>query len=409
MRTHTVVIGAGQAGLAMSAALSQYDVDHVVLERGNVANAWRTARWDSLRLLTPNWMASYPGYEYAGPAPDGFMSAAEYTELLDGYAHRIAAPVESRTAVRSVRQFDDGFVVETDRGMWRSDAVVVATGAAARPAVPAFARHLTADVANVTTTLYRRPDLLSDGAVVVVGASTSGAQIASELRASGREVFLAVGRHNRVPRRYRGADIYWWLDRAGVLGDRARDVSDIEAARRQPSIMLIGSEPPRDLDLATLQRAGVRLTGRLVGIDGGTLRFADDLGDNIVDADAKLDVLLDRIDRVADRHDAPGRGERPAPVFVPRTPATLDVRAERVTSVVWATGFRPSYPWLHVPVLDGAGEIVQHEGITDVPGLYTIGLRFQRVRKSHFIGGVGADARLLAPHVASRCRVPAVA
>jgi putative flavoprotein involved in K+ transport len=408
MRVHTVVIGGGQAGLATSACLTMHGIEHVVLERGRVANAWHNERWDSLRLLSPNWMTRLPGHRYRGDDPNGFMRGSEFAEVLDDYAASIAAPVYEHTAVRSVRWRGECFEVATNHGSWTADAVVVATGANIRPFVPAAAAGLHADVAQFTTVDYKRPAQLPDGNVLVVGASASGTQLASELQAAGRDVTLAVGRHARLPRRYRGGDGFAWLEHAGVLSDRSSSLHDRDAARRQPSIQLVGSTPPRDLDLATLQRQGVRLTGRLVGIDGTSVAFADDLRANVDEADSKLRALLSRVDAVADVLGAPP-GEPPEAVDVPATPDRLDLGAERITSVVWATGFRRSYPWLHVPVLDRQGEIRQRDGVADFPGLYTIGLRFQRVRKSNFIDGVGDDARFIALHVAGCGRAHAAA
>jgi putative flavoprotein involved in K+ transport len=228
------------------------------------------------------------------------------------------------------------------------------------------------------------------------------------LQASGRDVVLAVGRHARLPRRYRGADIMTWFERSGIFGDRADRVQDLAAARRQPSLQLIGSTPPRDLDLNALQDEGVRLAGRLAGIDGARLSFADDLPASIADADAKLADVLARIAPVADAVGAPS-AQPIARIRMPVAPTTLDIFAERITSVVWATGFRRSYPWLHAPVIDQHGDIRQRAGVTSVPGLYTIGMRFQRRRRSNFIDGVGDDAQFLARYIAAHDRVRALA
>jgi len=408
MHTQTVVIGGGQAGLAMSASLAAHGVEHVVIERGRIANAWRTARWDSFRLLSPNWMTRLPGYQYDGSDPDGYMKTSELLQFFETYAARIDAPVEEHTRVRAVRRRDEGFEIATEHGYWTADSVVIATGSNSSPRIPAFASALDADIAQFTAATYRRPAQLGEGTVLVVGASATGAQLATELRASGHEVVIAVGHHVRLPRRYRGADVLAWLDRTGVFDDPASAVKDIAAARRRPSLQIVGSVPPRDLDLNTLQRDGVRLTGRLLGAEGRRLMFADDLQATAADAEAALDATLARIDPGADAAGAPP-ATRPEPLRVPTTPTLLDARAENITSVIWATGFTTQYPWLHIPVLDEHGAIRQAAGVTEVPGLYTIGLRFQRVRRSNFIDGVGADARLLAAHIAARLRVRAAA
>jgi putative flavoprotein involved in K+ transport len=408
MRIHTVVIGGGQAGLAMSAGLTAEGIEHVVIERGRVANVWRTERWDSYRLLSPNWMTRLPGFSYDGPDPDGFMTGPEVLAFFEEYASRIEAPLAENTTVRSVRRRDDVFEVVTDRGTWRAEVVVVATGETMRPHVPAAALHLDSDVVQITPTTYKRPEQLPDGNVLVVGASSSGVQFASELQDSGREVTLAVGAHTRMPRRYRGADVLTWLDRAGVFDDLAAGITDLDRAKRQPSMQLVGSDPARTLDLNALQRQGVRLTGRLAGIDGRRVTFADDLRDSVDESGHKLQTVLARVDPVADAMHIL-REPHPEPVCVPATPEALDLRAERISSVVWATGYRRAYPWLDVGVLDGRGNIRQRDGITDVPGLYTMGLKFQRARKSHFIDGVADDALILAGYIATRHRVRAAA
>jgi putative flavoprotein involved in K+ transport len=404
MKIHTLVIGGGQAGLAMSAALTDERIDHVVLERGRLANAWRTERWDSLRLLTPNWMSRLPGYRYDGDHPDGFMTATELLGFFERYARLIDAPVMEHTEVHSVRRDGGRFTVRTNHGRWTAENVVVATGAAAKPSVPAMARSLPDDIAQFTPSTYKRPGQLPAGGVLVVGASASGAQLAGELRAAGREVVVAVGRHTRLPRRYRGGDIMWWLDRAGVFDDRVENLRDPGRARKQPSLQLVGGTPPRTLDLSALQRAGVRLAGRLLSIDGSVLHFADDLTATMHDAELRCSAVLDRVDETADALHAPRRPARPAPLQAPATPATIDLRRERITNVLWATGFRRTYPWLQTGGLDTQGEIRQRAGVSDIPGLYTVGMRFQRTRKSNFLDGVGADALWLARLVATTAR-----
>jgi len=402
MRVHTIVIGAGQAGLATSASLTELGIDHVVLERGRVANAWRTERWDSFRLLTPNWMTRLPNYRYDGTAPNGYMDGEAVVSFFDTYAARIDAPVQEETAVRSVTRRGDRFEVTTDRGRWVADAVVIATGANSLPRVPAFASRLPPDVLQITPTTYKRPELLPAGNVLVVGASASGVQLAAEIRASGRGVTLAVGRHARLPRGYRGADIITWMEGTGILRERAADVRNLDAARGNPSLQLAGSAMPQDLDLNVLQARGVRLAGRLVDADRARLTFAEDLHDRVAEAERRLDKLLSRIDAVADAEGAPA-ARRPKPVHLPVTPNAADVRADGIETVVWATGFTRSYPWLQVPVVGArTGDIRQRDGVTPVPGLYTVGMRFQRTRKSNWIDGVGDDARCVAEHVAMR-------
>lgn len=398
-RTRVIIIGAGQAGLAMSHCLSRRDIDHVVLERGRVAERWRSERWDSLRLLTPNWMSRLPGWSYDGPDPDGYMTMPEVVRYLEDYASASAVPVEQETAVRAVTATaDEAYRVETTRGAWHAPAVVIATGNCDTPLIPAMARDLPADIHQIVPTRYRNPDSLPEGGVLVVGASATGIQLAEELHRSGRPVTLSVGRHIRLPRTYRGRDVMWWMDRSGVLHDSAEDARDLERARRQPSLQLIGDPDGRNLDLAVLRDLGVRLVGRACGCDGHTVHLRNDLAETTADAHAKLQRLLKRFDAVAESTDPPA--DPPLrPLDIPPSPTALDLRAEGIRSVVWATGFRRTYDWLHVPVLNEAGEIRHRGGVTPAPGLYVLGLSFLRRRNSNFIDGVGRDAEALAEHL----------
>lgn len=402
-QTDVVVIGAGQAGLAMSRCLSDRGVGHVVLERGRVAERWRSERWRSLRLLTPNWQSRLPGSAYDGPDPDGFATMAEVVQRLEAYARDSAAPIHESTTVTSVAHHGTRFVVHTDRGTWRTRAVVIATGACDVPAVPALAAHLPDHVRQVTPNRYRSPNDVTPGPVLVVGASATGVQLACELRRAGHDVTLAVGRHTRVPRRYRGLDVQWWLDRLGVYDER----TDLERrpARLEPSLQLVGDPKGRDLDLAVLASMGVRLAGRLEAVDRRAVQLAADLRHTAAEADARLHHLLDRIDEHAEQTglapSLPG-ASRPAPALAAWSGdggLLLDPRTGDVSTVVWATGYRRRYPWLHVPVLDRHGELRHRGGITAVPGLVALGLPRMRRRRSTFLDGVGVDAEEIADHL----------
>jgi putative flavoprotein involved in K+ transport len=412
-RVHTVVIGAGQAGLAMSRCLARRGVDHVVMERGRVAERWRKERWDSLRLLTPNWMSRLPGgWSYRGGDPDGFMAMPEVVRYLDDYARSSRAPVEPDTEVLSVHRVPAGYRVATSRGVWQARAVVVATGHCGFPAIPAMARRLPAGIHQVTPSDYRNPAALPGGGVLVVGASATGVQLAEEIHRSGRPVALSVGRHTRLPRRYRGRDIMWWLDRIGALDEAAEQVPDIRRARAQPSLQLVGSPERRSIDLASLRGQGVRVLGRAAGIEGGVVHLQDDLAETTADARRTLARLLARIDAAASpfRISAVPSPEAEAllrPVNFGPSPAALDLAAEGIRTVVWATGYGRDYGWLKVPAaLDAVGEIVHRGGITPSPGLYVLGLRFLRTRKSSFLDGVGADAEALAGHLFDHLATP---
>lgn len=405
MRTTTVVvIGAGQAGLAMSRCLTRRSIDHVVIERGTVANSWRTERWDSLRLLTPNWMSRLPDWHYRGGDPGGFMTAGEVTAHLQAYSRAAGAPVEPNTTVRSVRTTPSGFVVETDRDTWTSTSVVVATGAASTPRVPPSASKLPHGIAQVTPTGYRNPTRLPAGPALVVGASASGLQIADELARSGRSVTIAVGDHVRIPRTYRGMDIHWWMDTVGLLDEKPDPDVDPARARRLTSPQLIGTPERRDLDLNGLRRHGsaVQLVGRLVGITDGRAQFAGSLANTLASADLRLGRLLDRIDAHAGTHGLDDELEpphRPEPSAVGTAANTADLRT--FSTVVWATGFKSTYPWLHPRHLDRHGAVRHDAGVMTDPGMYVLGLPFLRRRKSSFIDGVGGDAEAITEHLAS--------
>jgi putative flavoprotein involved in K+ transport len=410
-RTEAVVIGGGQAGLAMSHCLGASGVDHVVLERGRVAERWRSERWESLRLLSPNWQTRLPGFRYQGPDPDGYMRVGEVVDFLERYARSFAAPVEEGTTVLSVARVHDGYRVVTDRGAWEAPSVVIATGHCDTPLVPPFAASLADDVVQLVPSRYRHPDQLPPGGVLVVGASASGVQLADEIHASGRPVTLAVGRHTRLPRVYRERDILWWFDAMGIFDEPIEDVFDPAVSLSQPSLQLVGRPDRATLDLPALRERGVRLVGRATGANGRRLFFADDLVAYTAAADARLARLIQRIDIFAARTGLDAEVGAPEP-FLPFLwpdpgPVEIDLRAEGIRTVVWATGFRRLYPWLQVPVLDARGEIRHEGGVTPFPGLYVIGLYFLRRRKSSFIDGVGRDAMELATHLAGHLRIAA--
>lgn len=401
-RVTAVVIGAGQAGLAMSRCLSRRSIDHVVLERGEVANSWRTERWDSLRLLTPNWMTRLPDGRYRGDDPDGYMTATQTVDFLAGYGEAISAPVRTGVSVDRITTDGDGtFDVVTDAGTWRARSVVVATGACSDPHVPAIAEAFGPGVLQLSPIAYRNPDQLPSGRVLVVGASASGAQIADELARAGKDVTLATGQHVRVPRTYRGMDIHWWMDRLGVLDERIEEVDDPERVRRTPSLQLVGSPSRRNVDLNALAAAGVTITGKLAGATETKLQFSGSLANTVASADLKMHRLLDQIDvhigesgLSAEVTDA----DRPANTDLP--PGPLDTPIDDIGTVVWATGFRPRYPFLPDEWLDRKGRIVHDGGVMSAPGAYVLGLTFLRRRASSFIDRVGRDAEELGEHLA---------
>ncbi len=404
----TVVIGAGHAGLAVSRLLTDAGHDHVVLDRGRVAERWRTERWDSLHLLTPSWMTRLPGWEYTGPDQDGYLSVDELVDHLEGYATSFGVPLVGGATVEDVRvSGHDGnrYAVVTDRGTWQAHNIVIAAGPHGRPHVPAGVPR----AAVVTANEYRNPAQLEDGGVLVVGASASGVQIADEVSRAGREVTLAVGRHTRMPRRYRGLDIFWWLESTGRLARTIDEMPDVAAARRESSMQLVGrNEPGRaapDLDLAQLQSRGVRLVGRLDALSGPAARFRDDLLENVGAADHTMHRFLDHVDEYVERAGLTNEvwsGVRPRPVEVTSSPSRLDLRAERISTVLLTTGYRPHHPWLNLPITEPDGTIRQYRGVTEAPGIYTVGQRFQHRRDSGMIDGARHDAQMVVDHLLGR-------
>ncbi len=405
MRTTTVVIGAGHGGLAISRCLSDRSIDHVVIERNEVANSWRTERWDSLRLLTPNWQCRLPGHAYQGDDPDGFMTMPEVVEFIAGYAAVIEAPVRTGTTVTSVARNASGYRVVTDRGEWHCPTVVLATGAFNVPRLPEVAEAVPPSLASLTPATYRNPGQLADGGVLVVGASASGVQIAHEIQRSGRPVTLAVGEHVRGPRVYRGRDIHWWMEAAGVLDERYDEVDDIVRARRVPSMQLAGSPERATFDLNALTDIGVRLVGRFAGIRDGRAQFSGSLRNKCELADLKLGRLLDTIDEwatVSGLDDSVPPPHRFAPTVVAEPPLLgLDLGNGEIQSIIWATGYRPDYSWLDVDVLDAKGLVRHDGGVVESPGMYLIGAPFLRRRKSSFIDGARSDAEDLVVELAA--------
>ncbi|HSP56571.1 MAG TPA: NAD(P)-binding domain-containing protein, partial [Dehalococcoidia bacterium] len=313
-RTNTLIIGGGQAGLAISRCLRERGIDHVVLERGRVGERWRSERWDSLRLLTPNWQTRLPGWSYRGPDPDAYMTRHEVIDFLDSYARSFSAPVETGVSVTMVEQDGSEYHIGTDHGDWRAANVVIATGNCDRPAVPAFGAGLSRDIVQVVPGAYRNPSELPPGGVLVVGASATGIQLAEEIHRSGRRVTLAVGRHTRLPRCYRGSDIQWWLDALGVWDETVADVRNIESSRHEPSLQLIGSPDHHPLDLGVLQDEGVPLVGRALDAEGERVVLAADLAGSLAAADVRLERLLRRIDDYIDRRGLSATVPPPEPV-----------------------------------------------------------------------------------------------
>jgi putative flavoprotein involved in K+ transport len=389
----------------MSRCLAERSIDHIVLERGEVANSWKKERWDSLRLLTPNWQSRLPGFGYEGDDPDGFRTMPETIAFLEKYARAIAAPIQTQTRVTAVRPRGEGYVVATTRGDWESRTVVLASGACNVPLVPACAESMPRTLATLTAFTYRNASQIEKGGTLVVGASATGTQIAEEIQRAGRPVFLSVGEHVRVPRVYRGRDIKWWMDKAGVLDERYDQIDDIVRARNVPSLQLAGSPERQTLDLNALTKIGVKLVGRLAGIQNGKAQFSGSLRNVCALSDLKMNRLLERIDQWAKENgldaevDPPHRFE---PTKVDTSPPlVLDLTRLGIRTIVWATGFRPDFSWLEAPVFDHKGRILHDGGVVKAPGLYLMGMPFLRRRKSSLIDGAADDARDLSDHLVS--------
>lgn len=411
-----VVIGAGQAGLGASYYLTQRGLSHMVLERGRIGETWRRQRWDAFALNTPNWLNALPGAPYDGPAPDGFADAPSLADAFAAYAERFALPVGTGVEVTSVRADAgaEGFLVDTQsyagaRATVAARNLVVAAGVQHRPRVPACASKLPTTVIRLHAASYRNAAALPPGAVVVVGSAQSGCQIAEDLSAAGRRVYLATGRSGRIPRRYRGRDIDEWLWDMGDFEVTPAELDDPSVLRvAQPQVSGLG-RLGHTLSLQSLAADGVTLLGRLTDIDGHDLVFDDSLADNIRFADEKsaavkrdVDAHIDflGIDAPPAEVDAADRPWTDASETV--SPARLDLRDARVSTLIWCTGFRPDFPWLHLPVLDADGRPRHRDGVSPVPGLYFLGVPWLRKRKSGLVCGVAEDAAVIVDHVAAR-------
>ncbi|MEN3308664.1 MAG: putative flavoprotein involved in transport [Micromonosporaceae bacterium] len=374
-----------------------------MLERGEVANSWRRERWDSLRLLTPNWLSRLPGHRYEGPDPDGYMTMGEVIEFIEHFATVSRAPVRTGTNVTSVRRADGGYHVTTSRGDIRCRSVILASGACNVPTVPQFSAAVPASVEQLTSFDYRDAAQLPAGGVLVVGASATGVQLAAELTRSGRPVILSVGEHVRLPRTYRERDVLWWMHVSGVWDQRYDEVDDLTRARRLPSPQLVGTPESTTLDLNALTAMGVELVGRCAAVRDGCALFSGGLRNVCSLADLKMRRLLAAFDewaRTFGREADVGPGEHFAPTHVPAsTRLQLDLRSGEIRAIVWATGYRPDYRWLDLPVVDAKGQLCHEGGVLDSPGLYALGLPVLRRRKSTFIHGIEDDAREVVDHL----------
>lgn len=400
-----VIIGAGQAGLSLSWHLTRFAIDHVLLERDDVASDWKKRRWDNFTLVTPNWQCQLPGYAYSGPEPHGFMVRDEVHAFVRQYARSFDAPVRTGTAVTElIADPEGGYRITSTTGVMTAAQVVIATGGYHRPVLPAIAHRLDGVVHQLHSADYRSPDELPDGAVLVVGSGQSGAQIAEDLHLAGRQVHLAVGSAPRVARFYRGRDCVAWLQDIGTYDVPVAQQSGGLTKREKTNHYVTGRDGGRDIDLRRFALEGMQLYGRLNLVEAHQLSFQPTLGTALDAADAVAESIKDLIDKHIQETgiDAPEEA-RYVPVWRPeQEPESLDLAAAGITSVIWSTGFASDYGWVRVPAFDGAGHPAHTRGVTDVPGLYFLGLPWLHTWGSGRFAGIARDAEHLADAIRYR-------
>jgi putative flavoprotein involved in K+ transport len=405
-RVKTLIVGGGQAGLAMSHMLTRRGCSHLVLERSRIAERWRTERWDGLRFQFPNWSVRLPDFPFPHADPDGFATNGEIVGFITAYAAFIAAPIRCGISVNALRSRNGGpgFVAETSDGLIEADNVVVATGPYQRPIIPGLFCDF-GSVFQVHSSRYLNPDQLPSGAALVVGSGASGAQITEELFRAGRRVYLSIGRHTRLPRRYRGRDLIWWLSAMGL--------DQIPTEKRGPDRskpLITGAFGGNTIDFRRFAAEGVTLLGRIQRANEGVVNLAPELGKRLAYGDGSYRAFLDMVDAHVERHglempeDTAARSVLPDPPCLIEPLRHLNLRAAGISTVVWATGYDYDFGWIVVPVLNTRGEPVHSQGITDVPGMYFLGLRWLTNFKSSLLSGIGEDAARLADHIAARTR-----
>lgn len=398
----TVVIGGGQAGLAMSYHLRRLGQEHVVVERGRVGERWRTQRWDSLMFQFPNWSIELPGHRYAGDAPDAFSHKDEIVNLIEGYCALIRAPLRTAVTVRSLRAAPrpSRYLLATDQGDIEARNVVIATGPYQRPRIPSLATLVPTNILQIHASEYRNAAGLPPGALLVVGTGASGCQIAEELLDSGRRVYLSVGQHRRIPRRYRGRDAFWWRRELGHLDATAETTP---RAQRMPAPLVTGVAGGHDIDLRQFAANGMTLLGHLRDIRETRVRLAPDLADSLSRGDQVCDEFKETVDEYVRKTglEAPNtQSDQPGNVHDLEKPIEeLDLRAAGIGTVLWATGYQLDLGWVELPIFDERGEPVHRRGVTPVPGIYFLGLPWLHKQKSSFLYGVGEDAEYLAERI----------
>lgn len=406
-----VIIGAGHAGLTMSYSLNQIGREHLILERGQVGERWRSERWDSFHFQFPNWTIELPGYKYQVEDPDAFAPGQEVVRFLDGYADFINAPVRCGVSVESLERIspEGRFLIQTQNGSIEAEAVVIATGPFQRASIPVVSAAFPGGMFQVHSNEYRNADQLPPGAILVVGAGSSGCQITEDLIQSGRRVYLSVGRHRRVPRRYRGSDFSWWGSTMG-LWEHTVDMLPSPEAKYDPLPLLTPANGGHDVDLRRMANDGATLLGRLQAINGSVITIANDLQKNLADGDRRLTEYKRNVDSFITKsglsvpEEMFSDEETPDPEEVVRPLLELDLKTAGISSIIWATGFRYDFDWVKLPIFDDMGEPVHRRGVTNLPGLFFLGIRWLYKRKSHFMlkAGPAEDAAYIAKMINTR-------
>ncbi|ELS31643.1 MULTISPECIES: MSMEG_0569 family flavin-dependent oxidoreductase [Pseudanabaena] len=404
-----VIVGGGQAGLSMSYCLKEKGLDHIVFEKNKIANAWRSQRWDSFCLVTPNWQCQLPGYPYQGNDPEGFIKRDEIVRYIEGYASSFNPPIKEGVEVLNLRRSDRGiFTVTTSIGEYTADQVVVAIGAYHQPKIPKIAERLPDGILQVHSSKYKNPESLPDGAVLVTGTGQSGCQIAEDLHLAGRKVHLSVGSAPRSPRRYRGKDAVEWLDMMGYYELSIDRHPQKEKVRNKANHYLTGRDGGREIDLRRFALEGMELHGRLKNISSHKLEFLNDLKQNLDGADVVYESIKKTIDNFIETNQIAAPTEPPYyPVWQPAGDADLmlDLDIANITTVIWCTGFQSDFSWLEIPVFDGKGYPAHDRGVTEVRGIYFLGLPWLYTWGSGRFSGIARDAAYLADYIMARSKV----
>lgn len=401
-RQDTIIVGAGQAGLAAGYLLSKQNREHLILEKQRIGESWRSGKWDSFTLVTPNYMLQLPGYAYDGDQPFGFLGRDEVVQYLERYVDSFDPHVQTEVDVTAVEPAEKGIRLQTSAGPFEANNVIIATGTFQQPKIPDLTTKIPNETRQLHSSAYRSHDRLPKGAVLVVGSAQSGCQIANELRDHGRTVYLATGKANRLPRTYRGHDSFWWAEQLGIL-DQTVDDLPARAARFMPNPQVAGSAGDQTLSLHSLAAKGVTLLGRATRADGTRIGIGDDLMDHVAQADDFAANFKQGVDAFVEKTgmEAPEDG-RPEPrnAYDSEIITELDIADAGISTIIWATGYRYDYSWIIFPVFDDVGYPITDRGVTDQPGLYFVGQHFLHKRKSGLILGVGDDAEHVVGHIA---------